>query len=189
MKNILFKIKAKLFKKTIFFSGVYLKNCSNIFLGKQAKILRGCSLIATKGTIHIGDKVHLNRTVSIHAECKGTEIILESGVSINEGSLLMGGGKITIKKNTILGPGVKMIAYRHSFGDSAIPIKNQPVINGDIFIDENSWIGANAVILADVRIGKGVVIGAGAIVNKDIPNYSVAVGCPARVIKKISAPD
>jgi|WetSurMetagenome_2_1015567.scaffolds.fasta_scaffold04467_1 acetyltransferase-like isoleucine patch superfamily enzyme len=185
MKNIIFKLKARLFKKTRFFSNVYIKNSNNIFLGEKAKILRGCSLIATRGTIHIGDKVHLNRMVSIHAA--GKEIILESGVEVNEGSLLMSGGKIEIKKNTIIGPGVKLIAYQHTFSDITIPIKHQPLIDGDIFIDENSWIGANAVIMSNVRIGRNVVIGAGAIVNKDIPDYSVAVGCPARVIRNLSS--
>lgn len=54
-----------------------------------------------------------------------------------------------------------------------------------IRIEDDSWIGANAVILPGVTIGRGSTIGAGAIVSRDIPPYSVAVGIPARVVKKL----
>ena len=52
-----------------------------------------------------------------------------------------------------------------------------------IVVENDVWIGANAVIMPDVTIGKGAIIGAGAIVTKDIPPYAVAVGQPARVVK------
>lgn len=92
------------------------------------------------------------------------------------------GGKIVIRRETILGPGVKLISYQHTFTDLTSPIKRQPCVNDDIEIGEGAWLGANVVVMAGVRIGRGAVIGAGAIVNRDIPDYAVAAGCPARVI-------
>ncbi|HEY0895880.1 MAG TPA: DapH/DapD/GlmU-related protein, partial [Sphingobacteriaceae bacterium] len=53
-----------------------------------------------------------------------------------------------------------------------------------VVISDNVWVGANAVITPGVTIGKHVVIGAGSVVTHDIPDYSVAVGIPARVVKK-----
>jgi acetyltransferase-like isoleucine patch superfamily enzyme len=53
----------------------------------------------------------------------------------------------------------------------------------DIHIDDDVWIGANAVILGGVRIGKGAIIGAGAVVTKDVPEMAIAVGVPAKVTK------
>lgn len=187
MRNWLFKISARLRQGTRFFEGVYLKNPANIHLGNSAKILRGASLIATHGTIAIGDRVHINRMVSLNAEKRGSAIVLEAGVEINDGSLLLARGRITIRRDAILGPGVKLISYQHTFADPTLPIKAQPCINGDIEVGEGVWIGANAVVMAGVRIGRDAVIGAGAIVNRDVPAYAVAVGCPARVIKRRSA--
>jgi acetyltransferase-like isoleucine patch superfamily enzyme len=183
MRNIIFKLKCRIFNKTKFFSKVYIKNPANIFVGKNAKILRRCSLVATRGKIFIGDGVHLNRMVTINAENKDGEVILGNGVEINEGSLLVARGKIEVKKNTLIGPGVKIISYQHTFADITKPIKNQDWIIGDILIDEDCWIGANVVIMANVRIGRGVVVGAGAIVNKSLPDYCIAGGCPAKIIR------
>jgi acetyltransferase-like isoleucine patch superfamily enzyme len=186
MRNWWFKLSARLLKKTRFFEDVYIKNPDNISIGESSKILRGASLIATHGTIAIGNRVHVNRQVSINAEKRGTQVILEDGVGINDGSLLLARGRIVIRRDAILGPGVKLISYHHTFADPTRPIKEQQCINADIEIGEGSWIGANAVVLAGVRVGRGAVIGAGAIVTCDIPDLAVAVGCPARVIKRRS---
>lgn len=56
--------------------------------------------------------------------------------------------------------------------------------NKSVVIGDDVWIGQNAIILPGIHVGKGAVIGAGAIVTKDIPDYSIAVGVPAKVIKK-----
>ena len=56
---------------------------------------------------------------------------------------------------------------------------------GPIYIGENSWIGENACIMPNVSIGKGCIIGANSVVTHNIPDYSVAVGCPAKVVKTI----
>lgn len=57
----------------------------------------------------------------------------------------------------------------------------------EVRIGEDCWIGGNTVILAGVTIGKGCTIGAGSTVTRDVPDWSVAVGCPARVIKTVEA--
>jgi len=80
-----------------------------------------------------------------------------------------------------LGPGVAIISANHDTSDFLESKKERP-----IEIGSNTWIGANSVILPGVCIGDHVVIGAGSIVNKDIPSYSVAVGNPCRVIKKLN---
>lgn len=183
MYNWIFKLKARLLNKTRFFANVYIKNSKNIEIGKYAKILRGCSLISTHGKIVLGNKVHLNRMVSINAENREATVVLEDGVEINDGSMLLARGMIVIRKNAILGPGVKLISYQHTFADIDQAIKEQPCVNSDIEIGEGAWLGANVIVMAGVRIGKGAVIGAGAVVNYSIPDFAVAVGCPARVIK------
>ena len=70
------------------------------------------------------------------------------------------------------------------FSDPEMLIHEQGMIGLGIKIEDDVWIGAGAIILDGVTIGRGSVIGAGAVVTKNIPPYSVAVGVPARVIKK-----
>ena len=57
-------------------------------------------------------------------------------------------------------------------------------VGGDIIVGDNCWIGANCVITKGVTIGDGAIIGAGSIVTKDIPAMTIAVGSPAKVVKK-----
>jgi galactoside O-acetyltransferase len=59
------------------------------------------------------------------------------------------------------------------------------IVQKDVFIEDSVWIGEGVSILKGVRIGKGSVIGAGAVVTKNVPPYSLVVGVPAKVIKRI----
>jgi acetyltransferase-like isoleucine patch superfamily enzyme len=77
-----------------------------------------------------------------------------------------------------------MYANNHVFDDPNRLIRQQPLTCKGITIEDDCWIGTGVRILDGVTIGQGSVIGAGAVVNKDIPPYSVAVGVPAKVISK-----
>jgi acetyltransferase-like isoleucine patch superfamily enzyme len=72
----------------------------------------------------------------------------------------------------------------HAYEDITLPISKQKETTALITVEDECWIGANAVITAGVTLGKHSVIAAGAVVTKSIPPYSVAVGNPARVIKQ-----
>ena len=127
----------------------------------------------------------------------GSKSIVEDFATINNGV-----GDVSIGNNTgiglsnvIIGP-VKIGDYvmlaqnivisglNHGYEDVTVPPRLQIVVTKQITIDDNVWIGANCVITAGVTIGKHAVIGAGSVVTKDIPSFCVAVGNPARVIKK-----
>ena len=72
----------------------------------------------------------------------------------------------------------------HGFSDITIPILEQPIIqNGEVEIGDGTWIGENVCILG-VKIGKNCVVGANSVVTKNIPDYCVAVGAPAYIIKR-----
>ncbi len=87
---------------------------------------------------------------------------------------------IQFGSNVEIAPGCRLISSNHDLDDfsKAMPSK------GPIIIGDNVWIGANCVILPGVQIGSNVVIGAGSIVTKNIPDNSIAVGNPCRVIKE-----
>lgn len=109
-------------------------------------------------------------------------VYLGSGSSINYGSFLNARDKIIIGENVHISPCIIIntggLEYKKN-GESKKHFK-KPVI-----IESGAWIGSGAIINPGVIIGKNSVIGAGAVVTKNIPDYSVAVGVPAKVIKKI----
>lgn len=93
---------------------------------------------------------------------------------------------IDIEDNVMIGAGAHFYVNNHKFDDRNTPIIEQGYYPSEsIRVKEGAWIGANSIILPGVVIGINSVIGAGAVVTKSIPDYCVAVGSPARVIKKI----
>ncbi|MFT8710094.1 MAG: 2,3,4,5-tetrahydropyridine-2,6-dicarboxylate N-acetyltransferase, partial [Sporolactobacillus sp.] len=103
--------------------------------------------------------------------------VINIGAVIGEGTMVdmnaVLGGRATVGKNCHIGAGTVLAGVVE-------PPSAKPVI-----VEDNVLIGANAVVLEGVHIGEGAVVGAGAIVTKDVPPYTVAVGAPARVVKKI----
>jgi acetyltransferase-like isoleucine patch superfamily enzyme len=93
-------------------------------------------------------------------------------------------GPVTIGNAVIFAQNIVMSGLNHSYEDITLPISKQKESTALIIIEDECWIGANAVITAGVTIGKHSVIAAGSVVTKNIPPYSVAVGNPARVIKQ-----
>lgn len=93
-------------------------------------------------------------------------------------------GPVTIGDNVMLAQNIVISALNHGYQDVSIPPSMQKVICKPIVISDRVWIGANCVITAGVTLGKHSIIGAGSVITKDIPEYSVAVGNPAKVVKQ-----
>ena len=93
-------------------------------------------------------------------------------------------GPVTIGNDIRLAQNITLSGLNHNYQDVSRPIHVQGVSTSPIKIEDATWIGANVVVLAGVTIGKHCVVAAGSVVTKDIPAYSVAVGNPARVLKK-----
>ena len=98
-------------------------------------------------------------------------------VIIMNGALLMAEGGITIEDKVLIGGKVKLITSNHDYYERDILICKR------ILIKEGVWIGAGATILPGVTIGKYAIIGADSVVNKDVPDFSIVVGDPAKIIK------
>jgi maltose O-acetyltransferase len=93
-------------------------------------------------------------------------------------------GPVSIGKNVMMGHDVMIIGTSHEFSRTDIPMMEQGFQQDKgIKIGDDVWIGARVIILPGVSIGSGVIIGAGAVVTKDIPDWAIAVGNPARVVR------
>ena len=93
-------------------------------------------------------------------------------------------GLVTIGNNVMMGPEVVIYSQSHKYDRIDIPMCEQGFSEyKEVVIGDDVWIGRRAIIMPGVHIGKGCIIGAGAVVTKNIPDYSVAAGVPARVVK------
>lgn len=112
-------------------------------------------------------------------------ITMGNNVHSGPGCELDGAGAILIGNGLIFAPEVCVYTRTHNFNSPdlrAIPYDNR-MITANVIIGDYVWIGRRVIVLPGVQIGKGAVVGAGSIVSKDIPDYAVAVGNPAKVVK------
>ncbi|MDY2922351.1 MAG: DapH/DapD/GlmU-related protein [Eubacterium sp.] len=117
-------------------------------------------------------------TPPISGACVGS-VKIGKNVIINSNLLAMARGGITIEDNAMIAANVQLISNNHDPYDLWI-LPCKPVL-----IKEYAWIGAGATILPGVCVGKHAIVGAGSVVTKDVPDYAVAVGNPARVVKML----
>ena len=128
----------------------------------------------------------------------GDYSVVESFACINNavGDVVIGDHTRIGLHNTIIGPveignhvnlaqGITVTALNHNFSDTNKRIDEQGVSTTPVTIEDDVWVGANAVILPGVTIGEHCVVAAGAVVTKDVPPHSLVAGVPAKVIKQI----
>ena len=112
----------------------------------------------------------------------GKDVYISNNVSITTSN--KGESKIFIGSDVMIAHNVLIIGGNHNISRTDLPMSKQGMgKQGNIIIEDDVWIGAGAIILTGITIGKGSVIGAGSVVTKNIPQYSIAVGNPAKVIK------
>lgn len=93
-------------------------------------------------------------------------------------------GPVTIDEDVLIAQHVAISALNHNYEDVTRPISAQGVNVAPIHVKAGAWIAANAIVLAGVTIGRNAVVAAGAVVTKDVPDFSVVVGSPARVVRQ-----
>jgi acetyltransferase-like isoleucine patch superfamily enzyme len=131
------------------------------------------------------NKFHLGNYSTIEDFCtinNGVgDVIIGNETRIGMGNVII--GPVTIGNNVIFAQNIVLSGLNHQYEDINVPIEKQNVTTAKITVEDDCWIGANAVLTAGITVGKHSVVAAGAVVTKDIPPFSIAVGNPARVIK------
>ena len=142
---------------------------SGISLGAGVVIHRDC-------WIHV---------ISGHGDEASPKIVIKSHAGIGMGATISAVRQVVIGEYVMLARNVYISDHAHSFQNRGAPISQQG-INGiaPVSIGRSAWLGQNVVVLPGVTIGEHCVIGANSVVNSAIPDFSVAVGAPARVIKR-----
>ena len=175
------------------FVNVYKKNEEKILKKRMKKIGENTTInypytVGHPELIEIGDNTLIleNARMQVYPENSGVEgnIKIGSHCILNYRVALMAGGNITIGDDVLIASDCCILSENHGFNPSdETPYMDQRLLTSDTFIDDGVWIGAGVTIMPGVHIGKRCVIGAGAVVNHDVPDYCMAVGVPAKVVK------
>lgn len=171
-RDIVTALYTKKFEKfghdSVLYHPLCIRGRENICIGNQTTILNGVrmqvynDLTGKQSKIKIGDNCY-----------------------IGYNNTFLAGGNITLEDGVLMASNILISSENHSINpESPDYYMDQKLSCAPIIVGEGTWIGEKVSILSGVTIGKKCVIGAGSIVTKDIPDFSIAVGSPAKVIKK-----
>ena len=148
-----------------------------LYIGKFAKFCRAvsCKRIFRK----CGRNVNIEKGANFYT---GWELEIGDYSSLGINSMLP--YDLKVGKDVMMGPEVIVIGENHKFDDLKLPMRLQGMKEySPVRIEDDVWIGARAIILPGIKIGKGAIIAAGAVITKDVPPYAICGGNPARIIK------
>lgn len=141
--------------------------------------------------IHVGDNTIIGAYVTLTAGMvPGQRMLTDPVISIGDNcrigrnSEIVGHLGIVIEDDVYTGPYVYITDQNHAYGDRDLPVGAQSMPERPVRIGAGSWIGQGATILPGVTVGRHAVVAAGAVVTRDVPDYSVVAGVPARVVSR-----
>lgn len=164
---------------------VKFENPEYISIGNNVKIMDDVTIRARgEGGIVIGDGTELKDRVYLDTEMNDTGyIIIGKNVYIGTGTVLHGHRGLEIGDYCLLAQNITLTPYSHIFDDKETEIIKQGGHCEKVTIGADTYIGMGVTVMYSASIGKGCIIGSGSNCVKPIPDYSVAVGNPAKVIK------
>ena len=147
----------------------YVKFSNTLRVWYMVNILK---IMKRGGNTRFEDHIYISGPgrVSIGKSCQINEHVFIQGAII--GNYVM------------IAPYVSLIANMHKFDRTDIPMVQQGKVEGNIvIIEDDVWLGRNVIVMPGVRIGKGSIVAAGSVVTKDVPEYVIVGGTPAKIIK------
>jgi acetyltransferase-like isoleucine patch superfamily enzyme len=133
-------------------------------------------------SIELGSNIYIGHNAILKGYYKNA-LTIGDNTWIGQNCFLHSAGNIRIGRNVGIGPHVKILTSRHKEQGIDLPILFSDLEFAEVVIADDCDIGIGSTILPGVSIGRGVQIGAGAVVTKSIPEFSVAVGVPAQVVR------
>lgn len=165
-------------------------------LASQFKEIGGGSRITPPCRFFGLNQVSLGKNVIVHRSCwlqtipdsdgnDAPKLLIESNANVGMGATISAAKRVVLEEHVLLAPNVYISDHGHAFENINLPIARQGLTRIiPVVIGRATWLGQNVVVLPGATIGRHCVIGANSVVNSPIPDYSIAVGSPARVVKQ-----
>ena len=155
-----------------------LSALETVRFGDECFVAENAHIFAEPGRdIAVGDGTHIGADVFVHGP-----VTFGKNVALNARCHIDGGrAGVVIGDDTRIGPECRLFAFNHSFAPDAL-VREQPTTSEGIVVGRDVWLGASVCVTDGVRIGDHAVVGMGAVVTKDVPEWAVAAGNPARVV-------
>lgn len=171
-------------RNVVFGTNVVLRHPHKIHIGDNVVIDDNC-LLDAKGTdnkgIRIGAGTFIGRNTIL--SCKNGDIEIGENSNIGFNCEIFSASRVTLGKNNLFAAYCYLIGGEHTFDRTDVSVLEQQRVSRGITVEDNVWLGAGVKVSDGVSIGRDCIIGTAAFVRQDIPEFSVAVGIPAKVIK------
>lgn len=160
---------------------------NHIEYNKDTYIGINVKIINRGGELELKPNVIIRPSCDLFVHTSGSLLSIGEGTEIGNHSTISAQNSIVIEDNVLTAPNVYIADHNHEYEDICIPICKQGARcspGSRVVIGSGTWLGKNVVVAGNIKIGKNCVIGANSVVTKDIPDYCVAAGVPAKVIRK-----
>lgn len=160
----------------------HIKYTKETYIGINVKIIN-----REGGRFELKPKVIIRPSCDLFVHKLDSHLSIGEGTEIGNHSTISAQNSIVIEDNVLTAPNVYIADHNHEYEDIHIPICQQGTRCSPcsrVVIGSGTWLGKNVVVAGNVKIGRNCVIGANSVVTKDIPDYCVAAGVPAKEIRK-----
>jgi acetyltransferase-like isoleucine patch superfamily enzyme len=189
LRSIFYKFIVKADGLVAIERNVRLRFASLIRLGRGCYIDENVYIHACPAGVEIGANTFVMHGAVLHVynfrNLPNSGIRIGRDSLIGEYTIIRGQGGVQIGDRVYTSPMTQLIAVNHVVDDPQKPFVEQGITAQGIIVEDDVWLGANAVVTDGVRIGKGAVVAAGAVVTQDVPPHTIVGGVPAKVIREI----
>ncbi len=183
-KNLSFQVllnKSTAYASSTLVAPLHLRQADHV--GPRVRTVGGGPRLVNYGYLSIGEDTRIVSHLVRVELCAGVDavLIIGKGVHINYGVSVGAVKSVRIGDRVRLGPYCRIVdSDFHDVYNRALAAVPKSVV-----IDDDAWIGMHAVILPGVRVGKAAIVGAGSVVTKDVPDFTVVGGIPAKVLREL----
>lgn len=157
------------------------KNC---FIGRRARINQ-CKYMSMGNNCRIGNDCRLSFYDEFYGKKHNPELVIGDNAYLGDHLTILCADKIQIDEDVLMASYITITSENHGIEvETEIPYSKQHLETKPVHIKRGVWIGEKAIILPGVTVGEKSIIAAGAVVTKDVPDYAIVAGNPAKVIKK-----